>query len=115
VFSIVNDIDGNSISTNHAIRVGDTVIVSQGGSNSATVKGWVSVATAGSDDVTILAYGAGDLDAAGLTDDSTAGAFRIMVYGSEFAKGSAGRDGDAKPANEPTFKSHMNKHIILKD
>ena len=111
IFTIVNDIDGNSITSDHGIRVGDTVVVS---SASATAKGWVSVAAAGVATVTILPYAAGDFDTA-FDDSAGAGAYRIMVYGSEFAKGSAGRDGDAKPANEPTFKSHVNKHIILKD
>ena len=112
VFTIVNDIDGNSITSNHGIRVGDTVVVS---SASVTIRGWVSVAAAGSADVTILPYAEATFDSAGFSDSAGAGAYRIMVYGSEFAKGSAGRDGDAKPANTPTFKSHMNKHIILKD
>ena len=34
-----------------------------------------------------------------------------MVYGSERAKGTSGRD----TANKPSFKSHSNKPIILKD
>ena len=112
VFSIVNDIDGNSVGSNHGIRVGDTVLVSQGGANAATIRGYVTDADAGTDDdVTILPYTHANCDAAGLTDDSTAGAFRIFVFGSEFAKGQDGRSS----ANEPKFKSHMNKHIILKD
>ena len=109
VFSIVNDVDGNAVGVNHGIRVGDTVLVSQAG---ATIRGFVTDADAGTDDdVTILPYSHADCDAAGLTDDSTAGAFRILVFGSEFAKGQDGRSS----ANEPKFKSHMNKHIILKD
>ena len=112
VFSIVNDVDGNSVGSDHGIRVGDTVLVSQGGANAATIRGYVTDADAGTDDdVTILPYTHADCDAAGLTDDSTAEAFRIFVYGSEFAKGQDGRSS----ANEPKFKSHMNKHIILKD
>ena len=108
-FSIVNDVDGNTVTTDHGIRVGDTVLVSQAG---ATIRGFVSAANAGTnDDVTILPYSHANCDDAGLSDDSTAGAFRILVYGSEFAKGQDGRSS----ANTPKFKSHSNKHIILKD
>jgi hypothetical protein len=108
-FSIVNDVDGNTVTTNHGIRVGDTVLVSQAG---ATIRGFVSVANGGTnDDVTILPYSHADCDQAGLSNDSNPEAFRILVYGSEFAKGQDSRSS----ANSPKFKSHSNKHIILKD
>jgi hypothetical protein len=109
VFSIVKDVDGNSVGSNHGIRVGDTVLVSQAG---ATIRGYVSDADAGTDDdVTILPYTHANCDDAGLSDDATAEAFRILVFGSEFEKGSDGRSS----ANAPQFKSYSNKHIILKD
>lgn len=113
VFSIINDVDGNAVGDDHGIRVGDTVLVSQGGANSATIRGYVSAVgtDANYDDVTILPYNEANCDLAGLTDDATAEAFRILVFGSEFAKGAEGRSS----ANEPKFKSHSNKHIILKD
>ena len=109
IFTIIKDMDGNAPAAgNHGIRLGDTVIVTQAG---ATIKGYVSVVSTTTNSITILPYAAADCDAAGLTDDATAEAFRIMVYGSERAKGTAGRD----TANKPSFKSHSNKPIILKD
>ena len=105
VFTIVNDVDGNSVGADHGIRVGDTVLISQ---SNATIRGYVSVRTADAATITVLPYNAADCDAAGLTDGED---FRILVFGSEFAKGADGRSA----ANEPKFKSHSNKHIILKD
>ena len=106
VFTIVNDVDGNSVGADHGIRVGDTVIISEASGN--TIRGFVSVRTAGAATITVLPYTHADCDQAGLTDSDD---FRILVYGSEFAKGQDGRSS----ANEPKFKSHMNKHIIMKD
>jgi len=106
VFTIVNDVDGNTVGADHGIRVGDTVLISEASGN--TIRGFVSVRTAGAATITVLPYTHADCDAAGLTDNDD---FRILVYGSEFAKGQDGRSS----ANEPKFKSHMNKHIIMKD
>ena len=106
VFTIVNDVDGNSVGADHGIRVGDTVIISEASGN--TIRGFVSVRTAGAATITVLPYTHADCDQAGLTDSDD---FRILVYGSEFAKGQDGRSS----VNEPKFKSHMNKHIIMKD
>jgi len=106
VFTIVNDVDGNAVGADHGIRVGDTVLISEASGN--TIRGFVSVRTAGAATITVLPYTHADCDAAGLTDNDD---FRILVYGSEFAKGQDGRSS----ANEPKFKSHMNKHIIMKD
>ena len=109
IFSIVKDVDGNTIAAGeHGIRVGDTVLVSN---SSLTLRGYVSVVNSGNNSITILPYAEADFGAAGFSDLATAEAFRILVYGSEFAKGTDGRSS----ANEPKFKSHFNKHIILKD
>ena len=110
VFSIVNDIDGNSIANNeHGVRVGDMVLVS---SASLTLRGYVSAVDSGANNnVTILPYAEADFDAAGFSDSAGAGAYRILVIGSEFEKGTDGRSS----ANSPKFKSHSNKHIIMKD
>ena len=104
VFTIVNDVDGNTVGADHGIRVGDTVLISEAVGN--TIRGFVSAVSTNT--VTVLPYTHADCDAAGLTDG---GAYIVMVYGSEFAKGQDGRSS----ANTPKFKSHMNKHIILKD
>ncbi len=104
VFTIVNDVDGNSVGADHGIRVGDTVLISEAVGN--TIRGFVSAVSTNT--VTVLPYTHADCDQAGLTDG---GSYIVMVYGSEFAKGQDGRSS----ANSPKFKSHMNKHIILKD
>ena len=107
IITITKDIDGNTISSGeHGIRKGDIVIVSQA---TATIRGYVDATDATT--ITVHPYSHADCDAAGLSDDSTADAVRILVVGSEFAKGTAARSS----ANSPKFKSHMNKHIILKD
>jgi len=109
IFTIVNDIDGNTIDAGeHGVRVGDTVLIS---SASLTLKGYVSVTTTGSNAITVLPYAGAEFDAAGFSDSAGAGAYRILVYGSEFGKGTDSRSS----ANEPKFKSYQNKHIILKD
>ena len=105
VFTIVNDIDGNTVGADHGVRVGDTVLISQ---SNATIRGYVSVRTAGAATITVLPYNEANCDLAGLDDGQD---YRILVFGSEFAKGADGRSA----ANEPKFKSHSNKHIILKD
>ena len=109
IFSIVKDVDGNTIAAGtHGVRLGDTVLVSN---SSLTLRGYVSVINEATNSITILPYGAANFDDAGFSDLATVEAFRILVYGSEFGKGTDGRSS----ANEPKFKSHSNKHIILKD
>ncbi len=108
-FTIINDIDGNAIAAgDHGIRLGDTVLVSN---SSLTLRGYVSVINEATNNITILPYGAANFDTAGFSDGAGAGAYRILVYGSEFGKGTDGR----VSANEPKFVSHFNKHVILKD
>ena len=106
IFAIVNDVDGNSVGADHGIRVGDMVLVSNA---SLTLRGYVSAVS--SANVTILPYAEADFDAAGFSDSAGAGAYRVLVIGSEFEKGTDGRSS----ANSPKFKSHSNKHIIMKD
>ena len=104
VITIQNDVDGNAIGANHGIRVGDTVLLAKEGT---TMRGYVSVAAAASNSVTILPYGAAALNTYfGNTD-----AIRVLVYGSEHSKGSEGKT----RGNKPQFKSHTNKPIIIKD
>ena len=110
IFTITEDIDGNTIdgSTDnvHGIRVGDMVLVS---SASLTLRGYVSAVN--STTATILPYAEANFDTAGFSDSAGASAYRILVIGSEFEKGTDGRSA----ANSPKFKSYQNKHIIMKD
>jgi len=109
-YTIVNDVDGNSVGADHGIRVGDLVVMSAAG---ATAKGYVSAIDPDGDDtdqIRVIAYGGATMNAL-LSSGTGAEAVRILVVGSEFEKGSDGRSS----ANAPKFKSYQNKHIILKD
>ena len=112
VFSVTKDIDGNAITTTHAVRVNDTVIIANtNGVFKAIVK---SISGA---DLTVATYNAGDI--ASLT---TADATTLLVYGSEYGKGTGYYTGSAAStteerhtANEPKFQTFTNKPIIMKD
>ena len=106
-FNVTKDADGvepaaydsNDTSKAHGIRPGDMVMVS---SATTTQKAFViAVATAGT--VTLNAY-----DAVALPSSGTV---KVLVFGSEYIKGSVGRTS----VNTPGFKSYDNKPIILKD
>ena len=108
IFTITQDSDGNTVGDGHGIRVGDTCVISEDTTNQV-LKGYVSVVSAAA--VTVLPYTHADFGAAGFGDSKGDHAYHILVYGSEFAKGTNGRDS----ANSPKFKTFSNKHIILKD
>ena len=110
-FTVAKDIDGNAITTTHGVRVNDTVILS---SNNTVIKALVTEVSGA--DIEVEPYNAANC--AGLSE--VADATTLLVYGSEFAKGtnynSAGAAAtDQRGANEPTFKSFSNKPIIIKD
>jgi len=112
-YEVENDMDGNAVGTDHGIRVGDMVIMSNA---SATAKGYVSAVNEDGDNAaefTVLAYADANMaDADALNSTSTTSeAHRVLVIGSEFEKGTDGRSA----ANAPQFKSLSNKHIIMKD
>ena len=108
------DIDGVDCGTTHGVRVGDTILVA---SATLTKKCYVSQINsdtngdqnAGATDfITAIPYAEAHLDNVGFgTDD----AVTVMVYGSEFAKGTVGN----ASANQPSFTSFTNKPIIMKD
>ena len=111
-FEIDTDIDGNAVSTSsvdHGIRVNDQVLVSDA---NATVRGLVTEIS--NDQVAVALYDAGNATPTGTNAGLATGSgdsATILVYGSEFAKGTDGRS----VANEPQFKSFSNKPIIMKD
>ncbi len=119
LIAIAKDIDGNDLTTTHGIRVNDTVIIA---GSAGVVKCLVTEAIAASAAVEVAPYGVASLDAAGFED---ADAITILVYGSEFQKGTAyslaadvataTATADSRGANEPKFKSFTNKPIIMKD
>ena len=109
------DSDNSGISNGHSevrhgIRVNDTVIVADA---NQVVKCLVSAVS--TDDITLAPYGAETVTATNSNQATT-----ILVYGSEFGKGSTyhaadASDTDQRGANEPRFKSFNNKPIIMKD
>ena len=93
--------------TGHSVRAGQTVAISQG---LTTVKAVVTNADTDSDGnaFTAVPYTGGDnLSDAGLAD----GASKVFVYGSEFAKGTAGMVGSV----DAGFQQFSNSPIIIKD
>jgi len=107
VITIENDIDGNDITAGeHGIRAGDTIIIT----SSAGTTSRCHVASYSGNAITCYPY---EVAAMGTTigTATTSELLRVMVYGSEYAKGTAART----EANQPKFKSHFNKHIVLKD
>ena len=110
-YEIENDIDGNDVGTTPGLRVGDMVIMSLA---NATAKGYVSSVDPDGDngaEFEVLAYGAANMATALNSTATTSELIRVLVIGSEFEKGSGARTA----ANAPKFKSHSNKHIILRD
>jgi hypothetical protein len=112
--TIESDIDETSgfTAANHGIRVNDTVIVAN---SDGVFKCLVSVVASAVIDV--LPYSASALSA-----NTTSKGTTILVYGSEYGKGqsyvtAAGTTNttDQRGANEPDFKTFVNKPIIMKD
>jgi len=122
ILEITHDIDGNAVTAgDDGIRVNDTVIVA---SASGVVKALVTEVDAVAGQVEVAPYGVASLNAAGITETGSQ-SVTVLVYGSEFQKGRSyntsadvGNNGtatDRRGANEPSFKTFMNKPIILKD
>jgi len=101
--TIVNETDGSASVSTHGIRPGDMVLISDA---NATIQAFV--ASVGADNIVVLPYKHANIAGAGVASTTNVS---VMVYGSEYVKGSVGRNG----ANAPTFKSYTNKPIILKD
>ena len=106
--NITHNIDGVAQTTDHGIRVGDQVLIS--GGSGATVTARVSVAAAGNQTITVQPYGAAHMtNLSYVNGDNDC---RILVFGSENAKGVGYVGGRS---NEPQFTTFTNKPIILKD
>ena len=101
--TMVNETDGNTSVSTHAVRVGDMVLISDA---NATIQAFVSATAA--DTITVLPYKHANIAGAGVASTTNVS---VLVYGSEYVKGAVGRAG----ANAPTFQSYTNKPIILKD
>ncbi len=111
--------DGTSAGTAQvpAVRVGQTIMVQGQTSGNAgtgdTLKGVVTVAGANADTTTgtfsAICYSAADFT--GVTGAANYTHATVLVYGSEFAKGTDGMAG----AIDASYMSYTNKPIILKD
>jgi hypothetical protein len=91
--------------TNHAIRVGQTVVVSDG---TDVVKAYVSAVASAAITVKCYTNSTGCV-AAGIA--ITSSVIKLFVYGSEFSKATTGMN----EAVKPSFQSYTNNPIILKD
>jgi len=115
-FLIQSDIDGaNNITAGldvaHGVRINDTVIVS----NANGIVKAIVVSIANNDALTLATY-----DGSTIATLNTNLTTTILVYGSEFAKGTGYNAANAttletRNANEPDFKTFSNKPIIMKD
>ena len=103
--------------TSHSIRVGQTVLVSDGASSPTVFRGYVSACNA-TNELTVLPYSTNLItNVSGISISSLEGSGRIFVYGSEFAKGTQGISQGTNSGDpvEPSFKSYKNKPVIIKD
>ena len=126
IIHIVKDIDGVTLTESTAaaaalnvgIRVGDLIMCSD---TDTTLKLYVTAVGTTNFSGThavkitatqILAYAGGTAtQLVNTTADATTTNVNVLVYGSEYAKGTAGRAG----ANTPSFKSFFNNPVIMKD
>jgi len=108
------DIDGNTLAaTEHGIRVGDMVLVSDA---DAEVRAYVEAVHATTGVCTLLPYDRADVAQTNVSPAVpgiaiATGTVKLFVFGSEFTKASEGRT----VANAPKFKTFTNKPIIMKD
>ena len=113
--TVTIDLDGTSTTT-AAVRIGQTVLISDAATGLVTAKGLVQDlgdATVGGKDyknnvLEIAVYG--DVGATPLPA-SLQGAVKLFVYGSDFGKGTVGMEGSI----EPSFTQFQNSPIIIKD
>ena len=98
----------------HAVRVGQTIVLSDNQASPTIIKCYVK-AVASETSLEVLPYvgGAtvGAVSGFATTDDAGTNRCSFFVYGSEFKKGDSGMSGAVKPE----FESFTNKPIILKD
>ena len=99
--TIVDEVDGQTSASTHAIRPGDMVLLAD-----ANVTATAFVISTAADTITVKPYTAANLAGAGISSTCS-----VLVYGSEYVKGAVGRDA----TNSPGFLSFTNKPIILKD
>ena len=99
----------------HAVRVGQTIVLSDNQSTPTIIKAYVSAIASDNTTLTVIPYSGGATVGAvsgfDTADDNGANTCSFFVYGSEFKKGQGAMDGSVTPE----FQSFTNKPIILKD
>jgi hypothetical protein len=99
----------------HAVRVGQTIVLSDNQSTPTIIKAYVSAIASDNTTLTVIPYSGGATVGAvsgfDTVDDNAANTCSFFVYGSEFKKGQGAMDGSVTPE----FQSFTNKPIILKD
>jgi len=111
-FTVESDIDDNAITTTHAVRLNDTVIISN---TNGIFKAIVTSITGAA--ITLATYDGSTIGALATSKGTT-----LLVYGSEYGKGTgyytnaaASVTEERHSANEPKFQTFTNKPIIMKD
>ena len=99
----------------HAVRVGQTIVLSDNQTSPTVIKAYVSAVAADNTTLTAIPYTGGATVGAVsgfvTTDDDGTATCDLFVYGSEFKKGTSGMSN----AVQPSFASLTNKPIIIKD
>ena len=99
----------------HAVRVGQTIVLSDNQTSPTVIKAYVSAVAADNTTLTAIPYSGGATVGAVsgfvTTDDDGTATCDLFVYGSEFKKGTSGMTN----AVQPSFASLTNKPIIIKD
>jgi len=106
----LTDIGTTGQAATGAIRVGQTLLISDAATGLVTAKALVQGVTAGNttnSKFDVVLYGNGTFPSALLA----AAGCNLFVYGSDFGKGSVGMDGSI----EPSFTQYSNSPLILKD
>jgi hypothetical protein len=94
-----------TVPTGHAIKINNTVVVSNGVTTAKCIVSNLNSATT----ITVAPYTAASLNA--IFGSGVTTGFKLFVYGSEFPKGSANNQGSLTPA----FQQYNNSPIIIKD
>tara|TARA_R110001583_G_scaffold114892_1_gene265416 strand:+ start:205 stop:1656 length:1452 start_codon:yes stop_codon:yes gene_type:complete len=99
----------------HAVRVGQTIVLSDNQSSPKIIKCYISAVAADNTTLTAIPYSGGaDVGSVSGFDtatDSGSNTCDLFVYGSEFKKGQSGMS----DAVTPQHKTFVNKPIIIKD
>ena len=99
----------------HAVRVGQTIVLSDNQTSPTVIKAYVSAVAADNTTLTAIPYSGGATVGAVsgfvTTDDDATATCDLFVFGSEFKKGTSGMSN----AVQPQFASLTNKPIIIKD